>query len=383
MITAPRLAFVDNLRSVLILLVIAHHAVEPYASKDARWTILPDPAVPGLWSFLWVNAAFFMGALFLLAGIFTPASFDRKGSVAFLRDRSIRLGVPLIFGFLVLIPLQAWFHHRVYRAMPPIGYGDYFTNYFLGLAPKPAGWPGRTWPDRELGHLWFLQHLWIYAGLYALWRTFIPAKPKAAAEKIPPGNFAIAVYAVLLAAGTWAIRQRYPQDTWIDFLGFVQVEPAHILQYASLFLIGIYAGPRLWLQNLPTRRGLAWLALGLGLAVLCYVMAGTGLIRRFDSQSWFACAWESALCTSLCVGLPVAFREFANRTGPILKMLAANSYAAYVFHFPFVMMIQWLLIGSGLPIAVRIAITLTGVIAVTFAFTSLIVLRLPGAGRIF
>jgi glucans biosynthesis protein C len=68
MIRASRLAYIDNLRSALILLLITHHAVEPYASKGARWTILPDPAVPGLWSFLWVNAAFFMGALFLLAG---------------------------------------------------------------------------------------------------------------------------------------------------------------------------------------------------------------------------------------------------------------------------------------------------------------------------
>jgi glucans biosynthesis protein C len=378
-----RLAYIDNLRSTLILLVIAHHAVEPYASKGARWTILPDPAVPGLWSFLWVNAAFFMGALFLLAGIFTPGSFDRKGRAAFLRDRTIRLGIPLIFGFLVLIPLQAWFHHSVYRAMQPIGYWDYFTNYFLGLAPEPANWPGRTWPDREFGHLWFLEHLWIYAGLYGLWRTFVPEKPRDSLEKTPPGSLKIAIYALLLTAGTWLIRQRYPQDTWIGFLGFIQIEPAHILQYASLFLIGIYAGPRGWLQHMPVRRGFTWLALGLGLALLCYMVVGTGVVRRFDSQSWLVCAWESTLCTGLCVGLPVAFREFANRTGAFLGMLAANSYAAYVFHFPFVMLIQWLLIGSGLPIAGRIVLTVIGAIVATLVFTNLVVLRLPGARRIF
>jgi len=48
------------------------------------------------------------------------------------------------------------------------------------------------------------------------------------------------------------IRIWYPQDHWIAFLGFVQMEPAHIPQYASLFVIGLFAGPRRWLETMPT-----------------------------------------------------------------------------------------------------------------------------------
>jgi peptidoglycan/LPS O-acetylase OafA/YrhL len=43
----------------------------------------------------------------------------------------------------------------------------------------------------------------------------------------------------------------------------------------------------------------------------------------------------------LCFGLIVLFREKLNFTTSILKFLAANSYAAYIFHFPIVLSIQY------------------------------------------
>ena len=43
-----------------------------------------------------MNAAFFMGLLFLLAGYFVPQSYDRKGSGIFLKGRWQRIGIPLV-----------------------------------------------------------------------------------------------------------------------------------------------------------------------------------------------------------------------------------------------------------------------------------------------
>ena len=39
--------------------------------------------------------AFALGFFFMISGYFTPVSFDRKGGWGFLRDRFIRLGIPL------------------------------------------------------------------------------------------------------------------------------------------------------------------------------------------------------------------------------------------------------------------------------------------------
>jgi hypothetical protein len=144
-------------------LVIVHHSVEPYASARTMYTRLPDPPVPGRWAFLEVNAAFGMGIWFLLGGIFTPGSVDRRGLAGFLRDRAVRLGIPLIFAFLLLIPFEGWFYHLAYEPWPAVGYWDYFVHYFLGFGGRPPNWPESRWPDANFGHLWFVEHLLLYS----------------------------------------------------------------------------------------------------------------------------------------------------------------------------------------------------------------------------
>ncbi|MCB0110309.1 MAG: acyltransferase family protein, partial [Caldilineaceae bacterium] len=93
-----RLFFIDHLRAALVILVVLHHVAVIYGEGTAFYYV--DPANrESLTSLLLVvfalaNQAWFMGALFLLAGYFTPGSYDRKGAGAFLKDRLLRLGIP-------------------------------------------------------------------------------------------------------------------------------------------------------------------------------------------------------------------------------------------------------------------------------------------------
>ncbi len=94
-----RLFHLDNLRIYLTILVIFHHAALA-SGGSGNWDIL-DPAVDDispifLTMFNAVNQSYFMSAFFLLAGYFTPRSFEKKGSLRFLFDRLIRLVIPLV-----------------------------------------------------------------------------------------------------------------------------------------------------------------------------------------------------------------------------------------------------------------------------------------------
>ena len=94
---AEPLYFVQWLRVVLIVLVVAHHAGQPYGPGGGEWPV-DDPVEspwPGL--FFMFNAAFFMGFFFLISGYFVSASYDRKGAARFLQERLMRLGLALIF----------------------------------------------------------------------------------------------------------------------------------------------------------------------------------------------------------------------------------------------------------------------------------------------
>jgi peptidoglycan/LPS O-acetylase OafA/YrhL len=383
--TAPRsrLDYVDALRVLLIVLVVAHHSVEAYVVAHPPEIPLPDPPIPRAWVFLSVNAAFFMGLFFFLAGYFTPGAFDRKGAGAFLGDRWRRLGLPLLFGALALVPFIDWFHNDLDPAMPHSGFWAYLTRDFFGIGTRPPDWPeGARWPQFNFGHLWFLEHLLIYALLYAALRACVPADTGTRARE-PPTHLAILAYALLLAAATFAIRIWYPQDRWIGFLGFIQMEPAHWPQYASLFALGVLAGPRRWIETMPARRGLIWFGIGAALAIVTYILIGTGAMPGLRSTDWRACLWEAFLCTGLCVGLPVLFRELALGAGRVWRVLAANVFAVYVFHFPIVMLLQWALIDAPAPKWLRLAATVLGAILGSFAFTNWVVLRLPYARRIF
>src|ERR1019366_3667481 len=94
---------IDHLRIVLTALVILHHAAIVYGGAGGwYWRQEPDSSNPLLVFFNALNQSYFMGFFFLLAGYYTPASYDRKGAWSFLADRLRRLGLPLLGYFFVL-----------------------------------------------------------------------------------------------------------------------------------------------------------------------------------------------------------------------------------------------------------------------------------------
>jgi hypothetical protein len=282
-----------------------------------------------------------------------------------------------------LAPLPGWLQITYGPAALHVDYWTYLTRDFFGFGSKPDDWPpGARWPVNNLGHLWFLEHLLIYATLYVVLRGIFALPAKALAIE-PPSHGAIAAYAVALAAATFVIRIWYPQDRWVGFLGYVQMEPAHLPQYASLFVVGVLAWPGRWIETMPTRRGLIWLAIGVGLAVAAYLTVGLGVLGGLESRDWRVCAWESFLCVGLCVGLPVLFRELKLGKGRAWRALAANAYAVYVFHFPIVLLLLLALLDAPGPKWARLFVTAAGAIVASFAFTNWVVLRLPYARRVF
>src|ERR1700686_1473138 len=110
---------IDNLRSVVILFVLAIHSLLPYFAFLPAKPYAFD-AAPFLWrSFplidsqrligfdifcAWVDV-FVMATFFLLSGLFVWPCLARKGAARFIGDRALRLGLPFIAVVFVLMPL--------------------------------------------------------------------------------------------------------------------------------------------------------------------------------------------------------------------------------------------------------------------------------------
>ena len=85
-----RLLFVDNIRLILTVLVIAHHLMVIYGNSGGwiHYEGRQDDITSALGSwFCAVNQAYFMGLFLFVAAYFVPGAYDRKGPGQFIIDR--------------------------------------------------------------------------------------------------------------------------------------------------------------------------------------------------------------------------------------------------------------------------------------------------------
>ena len=313
------------MRILLTVVVVLHHLAIVYGAsgdfpyKEAR----PDDlASIVLTLFTAVNAPYFMGFFFMIAGYFAPGSYDRKGTGLFLKDRILRLGIPVLFWIIVIHPLM-WYA----LAVNVRGFAGSFWQ-FLGRYLESYSILG-------VGPLWFTALLLIFTIIYGLWRRLaIPATNQPQSDSQTPGNMAIAIFALVLGLVTWVVRIWYPIDRWVTIL-LLAVEIAHLPQYISLFVIGIIAYRRNWFLGIPDAVGKLWL----WIAIICIVLlpiifvAGgvmEGNVDLFKGgvqwQAFVTAMWESFLCLGMVVGLLVLFRERLDHQSTLAKAMSASAY---------------------------------------------------------
>jgi glucan biosynthesis protein C len=369
-----RLYFLDNLRIGLTILVIAHHVGQAYGPTGGAWPIQEPARAAILGPFFTVNRSFFMSLFFLISGYLMVASYDRNGPGPFLKGRLLRLGVPLLTFFFLIIPLQQYLCHCRTGDLGGMSFRQYYASRYFGA----------TGAEANFGHLWYVEHLLIL-GLcyYALRRTIWRRRAEDRVPPSPPGHLAIVLFALALAFTSAVVRKWYPIDKWGGFLGFIQVAFADVPRDLSFFILGAIAYRKGWFLGLSKETGRVWLSVGVTLAVLWYAFSLGGLWQVFhisrDSMGVIYPIWESLLCCGMCIGLLVLFRERLNYQGRLGKILADNQYAAYLFHVPVIVFLQYLVASATLlPLIKFAAVTAVGVF-LTFLVSA--VIRTPAPVR--
>jgi glucan biosynthesis protein C len=331
-----RLYYLDNLKVFLIILVIMHHVGQAYGTTGGGWFYsYPGDRVKPLGVFFGFNASFFMGLFFFISGYFYPQSFDRHGARKFIIDKLIRFGIPLIFVYLLITPLLEYvkYVHYVHH----ISFQDFYIRtwqkYGLHIV-YPGGF--------HFAHLWFVEHLLVYSMLYAAIRTVLQKSvPSLSVTTTRKARLYIIIpYILVLGIVTDLMRTSwgFPIDRWISFLGFIQMEPAHLPQYLSFFVFGILAYRWSFLDSITTPRNMLWLLPGLGIFVVTVIQ----LYTTGHQQAFFMWDYrEALLCVGVCIGFLALFKAFFNRSGRLMQFLSENAYGTYVVHVPVVVALQY------------------------------------------
>jgi hypothetical protein len=374
--STSRLLFLDNLRTALVALVVLHHVAMVYGAAGLFHYVEFHPSgfSRGLLVFVLTNQAWFMGLLFLVAGYFTPGSFDRKGASRFLRDRSLRLGIPAILYALLLNPL-AWL-------------GAFFLPDYL----TPLTWETyEYWDYVRMGPVWFLVMLLAFSFLYASWRG-LRGTPAGASESrlATPGYLSIGVFTLALAGASYWMR------TWIpigeEFAGFPSL--AYLPQYLSFFAVGAVASRGDWLRNISWTKGLAGGVMAILASILLFPLAFSGEMLSMDLTETLSEAmgegrwrsavyalWESTFAVGVGLALIVGFRTFLNRQGRLGEYLSLHAYTVYIIHIPVVVFVGVAL--SNFEVEHLLKVSVAGAIALTVCWALAYPIRkIPGASRI-
>lgn len=374
--TARRVYFLDNLRIGLIVLVVLHHVAMAYGAAGLGFYYVelhPDGFSRGLLIFVLGNQAWFMGAFFLIAGYFTPGSFDRKGAARFLSGRLVRLGIPLALYAALLNPLSTL--------------GWFYVPEYLG----PLDWDTFEYLDSvRMGPMWFVAMLLIFSIGYATWRI-AALRLIAAVKPKTPGYPAIGGLVLALAATSVAIRLWIPVGK--EWFGFPSL--GYLPQYLCFFVLGVVANRRSWFQSLSIVTGLAGLTMAIAATVLLFPYAFSGKMLSIelteslgnafgDSWHWQGAAyalWDSALAVGLSLFLIVVGRDLFNRQGRFGRFLAQQSYAVYIAHIPIVVFLAVALREVEMEHLLKVGVA--AAIAVPLCFVVAAALRkIPGASRV-
>jgi len=149
--TSKRKHFIDNLRTLTILLLFPYHISMIYNNWGETFYIHgKDLTIPSL--FVGINSMWMMPLLFALAGISTYYALEKRSNGEYIRERFNKLFLPFVFGVLLIVPIQPYLASLFLRGQA--GYFDSFT-WLTDL----SGYDGAF----SIGHLWFILFLFVFS----------------------------------------------------------------------------------------------------------------------------------------------------------------------------------------------------------------------------
>lgn len=346
--TPTRIYFIDNLKILLAVLVVLHHAAQPYGPGGGWWIAsgnisIIDYLVLGI--FMAVNASFFMGLFFMLSAYFVPSSLERKGANKFIKNRFVKLGVPILIFMFIVFPVM-----------------DYLLNYQIIL----------------FGHLWFLAMLLIFSAVYVAY--WLVKRPSSETKRPFPSNAAILTFIVAMALISFVVRIWAPENQWALFGLF---EPFHITQYIMLFAAGIIAYKEGWIEAIPKAAGKLWSRVAILTLISLLFVGGLTNSTEFSggltAASLLGSFWEAFMCVSICIALLSLFKNRFNSQGTITKTFANDIFTVYLIQLPLVVFLQYMIIGLALDPLIKFAIVGAIGVPLSFALSHYVIRRLPYA----
>ena len=318
-------------------------------AQPQDWVVLPMLALNS-WRLL---------LLFVVSGYASRALLATgSGPGGCAANRTARLIVPLLFGMLVVVPVQPWIELTTqHRYTHDFGYfllHDYFRFGNVGGVILP------TWQ-----HLWFVAYQWFYTMLLVvLVALFGRLRLQAVFDRVFGTILVWLIPAAwLIVVSAWLFPGIGPTNTLVnDLVSHAQYLPGFLFGFALAGSPTALAAMRRWWP---------W-ALGVGL--LCY-----GIVVAIEIEwpgsttpSWpwgilFAAA-RALQGWSIIVALIGLADTYLNRDHPWRRVLTEAVFPFYIIHQTIIVGVEGALLPLGLPAMVEFLILLATTVGGCWAF---------------
>lgn len=373
----PRIAYLDNLRALAMLLGVLFHGSLAYGDRLRElWLVRDSVGTPVLDVLALLSHLFRMALFFLIAGFFAKLLVKRRGVGGFLKNRLLRIALP----FAIFLPPVTIAYLLVFRFM---------SEHLSELAPIMQAGVERTAAGQpappKTTHLWFLYHLSMFCLLGAalacvrmpvLQRAFgaffrstwhlayaplllVPAlantsMPAPAPDLFRPQLWSFGYYGVFFLVG-WQLLEHHREYVHLLDRQLGKLLPAGLIAAGALIAI-VLRSPLLSPAEALAREGVSP-AFSPTHAIQLVLEAYASVYLAFSA---------------LCLG-----RRFLDSTRPALRYMSDASYWIYIVHLPLVLYLQTLLAEKPWSVWFKFALCALGTLALSTLSYALLVRHTP------
>ena len=336
---------VDWLRIIALGLLILYHIVvsfQPWAVKI--FFIQNKEPLEFLWIFMALINIWRIPILFLIAGMGVRFAMERRNWKQLLKDRTIRILIPFIFGFFFICPISAYFAMKHY-------------GYPISYAPNA-------------GHLWFLPNIFMYVLILLPLLIYLKNRPENlffhTFSKVINRRAGLLLFALPVIAEAVLMNPEFfpsfaltPHGFWLGMICF------------STGFTFISLGSEFWKAVERDRK------MALALAILLYLLRlfayrleGPHALTGLESMCWMLAA----------IGFGAAY---LNKPSEKLTYFSQAVYPVYILHMPVQYAFSYFILPMALPAIIKLLMLLTATFGASLLLYEMVIKRLKWIRPLF
>ncbi|MGB7393732.1 MAG: acyltransferase family protein [Pricia sp.] len=331
---------IDWWRVIAILAVYLHHIGMPFNGDD--YHIMNAESSKLLDDIMVFFEQIRLPLLFLISGTGTVFAFSKRNWWQFVKERSYRLLVPLVFGVLVIVPPQTYFEH-----IDEFGsYTEFYSKLINHL---------------EVNHLWFIENLFYISILCIPLILFLRSEKsqglRNVIEKWSGARYGILLWVVPLILVKVVSKIYYPEDSK-DITNL-----SSTLFYGYFFVSGIVlaTSPKLWeFLKIHRKRNLYMALVAVMLFYSYYYLPDSIASEYWNIQArWSIWHGVSSVVSWVIIIVFLGYGQvWFNRPSKTLTRANEAIYPFYILHQTIIVILAYYVVRFDASIGTKIGLLL-------------------------